>query len=59
MDMSLSKLQEIVKAREVWHAAVPWGCKDSDTTWQLNNNNNNNNYILSTYWMSLLFVFLM
>ena len=23
MDMSLSKLREIVKDREVWHAAVP------------------------------------
>ena len=35
MDMSLSKLQEIVKAREVWHAAVPWGCKELDTTERL------------------------
>ena len=24
MDMSLSKLQEIVKNREAWHAAVHW-----------------------------------
>ena len=32
MDMSLSKLQEIVKNREAWHAASPWGCKEQDTT---------------------------
>ena len=28
MDMSLSKLQEIVKDRAAWHAACsPWGCR--------------------------------
>ena len=28
MDMSLSKLQEMVKDREAWHAALsPWGCR--------------------------------
>ena len=32
MDMSLSKLQEIVKDREAWHAAVHGGCKELDTT---------------------------
>ena len=33
MDMSLKKLQEIVKYREAWCAACsPWGCKESDTT---------------------------
>ena len=31
MDMSLSKLREIVKDREV-HACSPWGCKESDMT---------------------------
>ena len=32
MDMSLSKLQEIVKDREAWHAAIHGGHKESDTT---------------------------
>ena len=32
MDMSLSKLWEIVKDREAWHATVPWVYKESDAT---------------------------
>ena len=32
MHMSLTKLLEIVKDTEVWHAAVHGGCKESDMT---------------------------
>ena len=38
MDMSLSKLQEIVKDRKPGMCS-PWGHKESDMTEQLNNNN--------------------
>ena len=35
VDMSLSQVQEIVKDREAWHAAVHW-VAESDMTEQLN-----------------------
>ena len=32
MDMNLGKLQEMMRDREAWQAAVHGGHKDSDTT---------------------------
>ena len=38
MDMSLSKLQEMVKDKKAWCAAVHGGHKELDMNEQLNNN---------------------
>ena len=32
MDLSLRKLQEVVKDREAWPYCSPWGQKESDMT---------------------------
>ena len=37
MDMNLGKLRETVRDREAWRATVHGGCKESDTTGELNN----------------------
>ena len=36
VDMSLGKFLELVRDREAWHAARPWGGKGLDSTEQLN-----------------------
>ena len=38
MNISLSKLGEIVKDREAWYATVHEVTESCDMTWQLNNN---------------------
>ena len=35
IDMSLSRIRELVMVMEAWRAAGPWGHKESDTTEQL------------------------
>ena len=51
MDLSVSKLQEMVKDREAWHAAIHGVTKS--WTWLSNNNNNGlNNWINQLLFIS-------
>ena len=54
MDMSLSKLLEIVKDREACHAAVHRDHKQLDTTYQLNNSKYNKEHICWIWVETLL-----
>ena len=36
VDMSLSKLKELVMDREAWQCCSPWGCRELDMTEPLN-----------------------
>ena len=48
MDMSLSKLWEIVKGRGSLRCCSPWGCEESDMTQQLNNVTGWSQFVVST-----------
>ena len=57
MDMSLSRLQEMVKDREAWHAAVHGVTKSQLDTTEWLKNNNIHNCILSFCWSNFFFLF--
>ena len=54
MDMNLSKLQEIVKDRGDWRAALHGVTKSQDTTQRLNNNKKMNKMNLDSDILSYL-----
>ena len=45
MDMSLEQASRDGEGQGSLACCSPWGCKESDTTEQLNNNNNMQNYV--------------
>ena len=56
MDMSLTKLQEIVKDRECLACCSTWGRKESDTTLRLNNKNKDSRDSPKAVYMLLAFL---
>ena len=56
MDMSWSKLQEIVKDREAWGAAVHGGHKESNMTERLNSNNCWRRKFLKCFHLKLTYI---
>ena len=54
MDMSVSKLWEMVKDRKAWHAAVQ-GLQRAEHTW-VNNNSNNNQSLIIQSLTGILFI---